>query len=300
MAPFLPLLSLHKSENVRIGRGVGNSIPPSLTMFDQETNPQTNMLTHAFYADLGQSLVRRDIQHHSAIGAVLPVGTVTNTFSDLFVVSGLGVTAGTGLTLDVAPGTIQSRMFGGQLASSGGVLTPSPPSSTLSRIDLVYVGPDGNVHVAGGPYLGNTNPRPPTYNLLYVAQSGATAGTFTLSFTYNNTSYTTAAIAYNAAASAVASAILAAIGTYPASSFNVVDNGTLGTSPVVLLAQNGLSGQFNNLTVNTAGLTGGTVTAFVGAPPTFGGSVLPLAFVYVPANAASSSAYTIIGYTLTS
>lgn len=305
--PYLPIVSLNGQQNVRIGRGPGKSVPKSLTLFDQATNPQSGFLPSAFYADLSQSEVRRDVQRHSAIGAVIPVGAASLTvWSDLFVASGLAVTDGTGNSVNVAAGVIQSRLFGGQLSVSAVSGLAVAAASAFDRTDLVVVDAGGNLTVIQGAPAAAAA----TYEVDSVVTSGTpTGGTFTLGFTYGGFNYKTTTIAYNASAATVASDILAATGgpALPASTLA----GTGGALPtaVTLTASGALEGPITNQHIVANALTGGTTpavtftvtTAGVGAAvPSFAGGSLPLATVFVPSTATSSSNYTITSVALTS
>lgn len=313
MPPYLPVVSIERSRStqVRLGSGPGTTVPPSIDLGDTVTAPQSGALHHAFYADLGQALVRRDLQRHSAIGQVLVVGVPSNTvWSDLFRASGSGlaVSAGSGFGLNVSAGTIQSRLYGAayQLpvaAITGGALLPQPPS-TGDRTDLVVVDAAGNISVIPG------SPATATYEIDSVTTTGTpTGGTFILSFKYNGYFYTTSTIAYNAAASAVASAVLAATGGPALPAASLTGSGGALPTAVTLTASGALEGPITGQTANGAALTGGTsptatftqTTAGVGGQaPTLGGNYLPLAYVFVPSTATSSSNYTITNIVLTS
>ena len=76
MPPYLPLVSVSRSQNIRLGQGPGNAVP-TMTL----DNP------YPFYADLGVSEVRRDLQHHVAVGAILVVGAISLTVSSDYYIS---------------------------------------------------------------------------------------------------------------------------------------------------------------------------------------------------------------------
>lgn len=304
MAPFLPIVSISRSQAVRIGHGP-NAAPPSITY--NSGNPQTGGLPYLFYADLADGNVRKDLQHHQAIGAILEMGAPSLTvWSDLFKVSGLAVSNGTGFALSVASGTIQSRFYGAQLAVSAQTVTPAAPSST-DRTDLVVVSPAGVVSIIQGAAAGAAA----TYEVDSVATSGTpTGGTITLGFTYNGFNYTTGTIAYNASASTVASAILAATGGPALPSGSLTGSGgPLTTAAVTLTASSALEGPISNQRVVANALTGGTnpsatftqTTAGSGSLTSgYGGSTLPLATVFIPSTATSNSNYTTTSVALTS
>lgn len=301
MPPYLPIVSLSRSQAVRIGRN-NYSVPNQLKQATDAsvTNPQTKALFTLFYANLGDGQVRRDIQHHTTLGAILPMGSPSlSVWCDLFKVSGLAVTAGSGFALSVATGVIQSRFYGSpaQLTVSAGSLTPAAPSA-FDRVDQVTVTPAGALVLIPG----TSAKAAATYEVDSVVTSGVpTGGTFVLSFVYNGFTYTTAAIAYNAAASAVASAVLAATGGPTLSTTLTGSGGALPTA-VTLTASGSLEGPITNQIFNGAALTGGTApsgtftttTAGVGAVPKIpGGLALPLANIFIPSTATSSSSYVI-------
>lgn len=317
MPPYLPVASITRSQQVRLGRGPGLAKVRELNPTDSPIGYQSGALLGPFYADLGQGNVRRDLEHHLAIGAVLPLGVPSKTvYTDLFAPSGLAVTAGSGYALNVAAGVIQSRWSGAQINVPATTVTPGAPPAYGTRTDLVLVSATGAVSVvAGAPdTLGA-----PTYEVDTVATTGTpTGGTFQLGFNYNGFWFVTGNIAYNAAASAVATAVLAATGgpnNVALSSFApgaalTGSGGALTTAPVTLTAGGGLEGPITNVQVVANALTGGTTPGVTftrvtqgagGQSQTPGGSALVLAAVNIPATATSSSNYTITtGQLLTS
>lgn len=306
MPPYLPVFSISRSQSIRLGRGPGNVTVSELNSGDIPINPQTGALIGPFYADLGNANTRRDYQHHQTLGALIDVGSSSNTvYTDLFG-SGLVVTAGTGFALNIAAGFITSRYSGAQIAVPAQVVTPAVPPLFGGRTDLVTVNAAGIVSIVAGTadLIG------PTYQVTSVATSGVpTGGTFKLGVTYNGFFFQTAAIAYNAAASAVATAVLAATGgpnnialsAYAPAAALTGSGGPLGTAAAVLTASAGLEGSFtvgvlaNALTGGTTPSATATVTTTgvgaVGAGPN--GSSLILAPVYIPSTASTSANYTI-------
>jgi hypothetical protein len=299
MPPYLPLVSLTKNQQVRLGRGVGSSVPTKLAS-GITADPQTGRIFYAFYADLGNGQVRRDLQHHTTLGSVLPVGPLTNAHnSDLFSSNASAVSAGTGLTVNVASQTITSRLFGNTIVAPA--QTVALPPLAGDAYYTVYVDGSGKVGAGAGtpaPFAG------PTPEVDSVTITGTpTGGTFTLSFTYNGFHYTTANIAYNAAATAVATAVSGATSTNGGPALEGAFTGAGGALPgaaVTLTAGAGIEGPLASLTAASA-LTGGTpaitylqVVPGAGATlPSFGGAVLPLAEVFVPATATTSGNFTI-------
>jgi hypothetical protein len=307
MAPFLPVVSINGQQQVRLGRGPGNAVPRSLNLGDTAITPQAGNLTCAFYANLGQAEVRRDLQRHSAIGSIISVGNLTlSLWSDLFAASGLVVSAGSGFGLNISAGILQSRLFGGQAAVAAvNGLTPVAPSA-FDRTDLVVISNNGVISVVQGPVATGAA----TYEVDSVVTSGTpTGGTFTLGFTYNGFNYTTGTIAYNASAATVASAILAATGGPALPSGTVTGSGGALPTAVTLTASGALEGPITNQRVVANALTGGAnpsvaytvTTPGVGATlPNFAGASLPLATVFIPSTATSSSNYTITNIAQTS
>lgn len=306
MPPFVPYLSVSRSQSVRLGRGPGNQNVAELNSGDTPTNPQTGALIGPFYADLGNNLVRRDVQRHQAIGALVSVGNVSNTvYTDLFAPSGLVVTAGTGFALNVSAGVIQSRYSGAQLAVPATTLTPLAPPLFGNRDDIVVVGPNGAVSLVAG----QADLVAPTYEVdALTATGGATGGTINIGFNYNGYWFQATGIGFAATAAAVGTAMLGATGgpnnetlaQFAPGATVTGAGGPLGTAPVTLTAGGGLEGPITNLQATNL-LTGGTpvvtftrTTPGVGASsPSNNGSYLILASVNVPAGAGSSAAYTI-------
>ncbi len=292
---YLPIVSLNRSQNVRIGR----SFPNELGANDQ----RGLTLFHATHVNLLDGNTRRNLQQHSAIGAYEVVGSVTEKWVDLYASTATIVSAGTGLTVDTAAFSLYSRLFTDQAplsvaATTNTIATPSSPVG--DTIYLITVGAAGQFEAIGG----GKSQGPPVYEVDSVAVTGTlTAGTFTLSFTYNNVNYVTAAIAYDATAAAVASAVEAATPVSPGPLGVALpttitgSGGPIGTAAVTLTASGLFEGPISNQAIDFAGVTGATGGSFTqttagsnGASfPTFNGSHLPLAFVLVPQNATAVS-----------
>lgn len=301
--PYLPIISISRSQSTRIGRGPGNSVPNEIDLGDLTINPQTGGLITLFYANLGDPNVRRDYQHHSAIGALDSIGTASlSVTSDLFAAAGLAVTAGTGFAVNVAAGTLQARFYGGQLAVGAQVVTPGAPSAT-DRTDLVIINNLGVVSVVAGLLSGV-----PVYEIDTLTSTN-TAGTFGLEFTYNGSNYTTATnLAFNSTAAAVAAAVNAATGGPRLPATFTGTGGPLGTAAVTLTASSALEGPLTNQAIIPNALTGGAAS-FVRttqgsgggqAPVPPGGNVMALAEVFIPSTATSSANYVIDTIALTS
>lgn len=303
MPPFLPLVGLSRSQDVRIGRGPGNTVVSQMNMGDEATNPQKGGIFSTFYADLGQAHVRKDLQRHAAIGAFETVGVASNTvYSDLFSVdSGFALTpSASNLTVAVGAGHIASRFYGTKLAVSGATVTLTAPSFG-GQMNYIYVGPNGSIGVwAGVPDLAA-----PTYEAWSFTAGAATLGTFTVQFLWNGFIFTTAGIAYNATGAAVATAITGATGGPNNATFGDTSAGTvtgggtaLPTGPATAVFSAGAEGPVVPLFVDSSGLTGGTAaltrtTVGVGAQSPFpSGNALVLGGYYVPAGTTAASAAT--------
>lgn len=154
---------------------------------------------------------------------------------------------------------------------------------------------------------------PPTeaWEVTSPANNGATAGTWTISVTYNGTTQTTSALAYNASAATVESALnalsfngfnassgVAWVGPTGQGCFCVARGDGFANTPFVIIA-NGMAGA--TLTVNGGGLTGGTaltVTQYLGdvaknIPTDAGGNAVPfLLFVAGSGNDVGATGYT--------
>lgn len=153
MAPFLPVLALSRSQNIRIGRSPNAVKVPELALGDAAgTNPQSGALAVPAYIDLGDGQSRRDLQHHMAIGALLTVGSISDTVtSDLFFASGVTPTASaTNMTVSVSAGDLESRTYGNTLAVGAQTVTLANADATNPRIDRLVVDEAGTVSVIEG------------------------------------------------------------------------------------------------------------------------------------------------------
>jgi hypothetical protein len=306
--PFLPVFSISRSQSVRLGRGPGNQNVPELDSGDTPFNPQTGALISPFYADFGNSYVRRDYQRHQAIGALIDVGSTSLTqYSDLFTASGLVVSAGTGFTLSLSAGTVQSRYSGWQLSVAAGTnaYTPAPPPAFGNRTDLVVLNSAGIVSIITGA----ADLAAPTYQVVTLTPSASlSGGSFFLGFSYNGYWFKTATTASSAVASTIATNVLAATGGPNATALSSFAPGAALTgaggalsagTAVTLTSSAGLEGNLTNIEVLTSSLTGGTLSAATttqgvgnyGATPN--GNYLVLAQVLVPSTATTSANYTI-------
>lgn len=147
MATYLPIRSISRSQSVRIGTQV---VTPSTTT----------------YVDISDGKTRRDLSHHTAIGAVIVVGPLSANNSDAVVISGGAVTAGTGLSVNVSAGELEVRSSGvhvnGAAATNHAL---SAAHATLDRTDLVWwdttsgaVGHTNGANAAAGTSVAPTTP----------------------------------------------------------------------------------------------------------------------------------------------
>jgi hypothetical protein len=272
--PFIPVFSISRSQSVRLGRGPGSAKVHEIYGGDRPVNPETGGLNVLFYANLNDPLVRRDYQHHSALGALSSGGNVSLTeTSDLFADAGsFQVSAGTGLSINVSDGNLFGRTFGGNITVPAVTNVPlaSAPATGV-RVDTVAIDNTGKVFVVQGVPAAASQ----VYEVDSVATTGApTGGTVTLTYTYNGSTFTTAPIAYDATAAQVAAAVQAA-GALPGTLTGT--GGPLGTAAVTLTASGGLTGTFSNLSA-TSSLTGGTTPTVTYTQTTAGvqGPVAPV------------------------
>lgn len=291
MAPFLAVVGFSRSMSIRLGKGPGNSVVQQIGMGDLPINPQTGGLNVLFYANLGDPNVRKDYQHHAAIGAIDSVGVLqtspTGNTSDLFMTSGgFAVTAGSGLSVNVALGVLHGRTFGGVLDVPAVTnLALQTPNTTLGRIDVIAVDNTGRVFSAAG------TPAPAqVFEVDTLTLTGATGGTLSLTGAYNGVPFTVSGLSVTATAAQVATAVLAATGL---ASGIAGTGGALGTGAVTLTASGIATGTFSNLAVNTSAATGAPVASYVQTTagvlgpqaPVVSGNSNGIATVVVAANA---------------
>jgi hypothetical protein len=303
---YLPVVAFSRSMSLRLGRGAGSSVVPQLGMGDLPINVQTGALNILFYANLSDPNVRKDYQHHAAIGAIDSVGSLSTTVtSDMFAKSGIVASAGTGLAVNTTAGVLVGRTFGGAIdvaavtgvAGTGPLAVPAA-STTQPRIDAVYINASGGLAIAQG-----ANAPTQVYEVDSVATTGApTGGSILLTFTYNGQTFTTNPatnpISNVATAANIAAAVQAA-GNLPGTLTGT--GGPLGTGAVTLTASGALTGTFSNFVVTNL-LTGGTnpaatytqTTAGVQGPvaPTVGGACQVVATYSVLANATGPTSFT--------
>jgi hypothetical protein len=139
MATYLPVRSLNRSQQVRVGT---TKLTPDTTS----------------YVDITDGAVKRDLQRHSAIGAVVVVGGLTGSNTDAVVNTGAVVDQGTSaadLILGVSAGEIRVRSTGAvvAVAANNAVVTLTAADATNGRLDLVVADTTSGVvtAVAGTP-----------------------------------------------------------------------------------------------------------------------------------------------------
>lgn len=206
MGVFLPIRAYNRSQKVRIGN-------------------QDVTATETTYIDVSDIKVRKDYTYHSALGAVIPVGDLRQNGKAFVVWSGCTVSEGVADTdriITVAAGELRLE-DGTYVAVSSQDLTVTNADASLDRVDAVVVDDSGTASIIKGtPSADPQNPDVGSDVLLayvdvvaaggadevqQVTLTGATSGTFTLTFS----TQTTAAIAYNAAATTGGSSVRAAL-----------------------------------------------------------------------------------------
>jgi hypothetical protein len=151
--PYIPILALNRSQQLRIGNaqgGVGgNKVPQELG----NDIKASGGLSQPFYVDLSVPENRRDLQRHGALGAYIVVGSITNTNVNPVVASGGQVTPGTGVSVNVAAGTLHNRLTGADVdgasaANDGLTLTTTSGQSQVFLIS--WNNTTGAVQVTAG------------------------------------------------------------------------------------------------------------------------------------------------------
>jgi hypothetical protein len=284
---YLPVVSLSRSQSVRLGRGMGNSVVNELNMGDLAVNPQTGALITLYYANLNDPWVRKDFQHHSTLGAIVAAGPLTTAHtSDLFAQTAAPtVAAGTGLSVTVPSFVLVGRTFGGVITvPTQTSLVVQPNTSGATRTDAVVVNNAGQVEVITG-----TPNEAGTSEVDTVTVTGApTGGNFTLAGTYDGVPFVTAPLAYNATATTVADAVADAANynsTTTASGGPLPGTAAVLTTPGIALSGLSAAGSFTGGT--TPAVTYVQTTPGAVASPTVGGNVQVLA-TFVVANAATA------------
>lgn len=123
MAEYLPIRALTRSQQVRIGG-------------------QTIGTVHNYYVDINDGKTRKDLQTHSAIGAIIVTGPVSATSGDVVVTSGAVTNQGTSATdmiVTTLDGTLRNRDTGAQITVNSTNTTIATADATNPRIDLIQV-----------------------------------------------------------------------------------------------------------------------------------------------------------------
>lgn len=169
MAVYLPVRSLNRSSAIRIGT-------------------QTATTGTTIYVDISNASVRRDLAHHTSIGQVLVVGGLSQSNVDTVVTTGGTVTAGAGLTVNVAAGETRTRSTGAYVAGAAATnqALAAAPSAGNERTDLVSWSSSGAVVVTNGTVAAtgaSVVPATPTGNTplatVLVPASATVPGTIT-------------------------------------------------------------------------------------------------------------------------
>lgn len=135
MALYLPIRAISRSQGVRVG---GTKVSTTTTK----------------YVDISDGQTRRELNHHSAIGAVVVVGPLTATDSDIVVETGGLVTANGSpdQAVDVSAGEVRVRSTGEWTAfTAASNLSATAAHGSLARVDIVQVdSTDGTVSYKAG------------------------------------------------------------------------------------------------------------------------------------------------------
>jgi hypothetical protein len=140
MAPFLPIRAYNRSQNVRIG---GSKVGVTTT---------TNV-------DLGDTQTRREFAHHSAIGAVYPVGPLQASDAPGGVVPDPNGTANLNVIEDAGGASTEVDYDGGVLKLQDGTFVTvaagtgvdlGVADTTYGRYDIVHVDSTGTVGFTNG------------------------------------------------------------------------------------------------------------------------------------------------------
>jgi hypothetical protein len=151
MGEFLPVRALNRSQNVRINKTRVTS-------------------TKTVYVDLGNATAKRELQHHSALGAVIPVGPLSFTSNQVVVKYGVftdqGVN-GTDLVVRTYEGVIVDRETSATVDVVQTDTTLAAADATNPRNDLIQVKTaDGTVSkVTGTPAVSPAVPAAETGNI---------------------------------------------------------------------------------------------------------------------------------------
>jgi hypothetical protein len=123
MSRYLPILGIHRSNSYRVG--LQKLVPDNV-----------------IYVDIDDGAVKRDLQRHSAIGAYIIVGPLSQDTGDVVVQWGLQTTegaSGADLVITTEAGELRNRETGDLVDVDQTDLTIATADVTNPRIDLVQV-----------------------------------------------------------------------------------------------------------------------------------------------------------------
>lgn len=135
--------------------------------------------------DLDDARVRRDLAHHSTLGAFTSLGSASNAEGTATVYSGGVVSAGTGLTVDVTVGELRTDDGDFNVIDAANDLALDANASGDDRVDLISVPEAGGapVETAGTPGATPVAPDTPADHIplatVAVADAAAVPGTIT-------------------------------------------------------------------------------------------------------------------------
>jgi hypothetical protein len=157
MAAYLPIRAISRSQSVRVGS-------------------QKALVDSTIYVDVTDGKVKRDLQHHAAIGAFLVVGPITEDTGDVIVDWGLQTTqgvSGADLIITTEAGELVNRQTGDKVDVDSTDLTLSDADATNPRIDIVQVHTGTGVVTKkdGTAAATPSQPAPDASNLLIAAVS---------------------------------------------------------------------------------------------------------------------------------
>jgi hypothetical protein len=179
MPPYLPLVSLNRSNKVRIN---GQTIPALSQILADIDTYSPNDAEGPAYVDLGATSepgtpVWKEVAYHSSIGQVLVYGALAN---NLVQVTGLFTTAdGSDLVLTVSSGTVKDLVAGTVLAVPAAQTVTVVADGTHPRIDTIQINKTTGVvsFVAGTPAVSPVAPAAATGNIALSHVAIATSAT---------------------------------------------------------------------------------------------------------------------------
>lgn len=176
MAPFLPIVALSRSQNVRIGRSPNAVSVPDFGQFNSTApgkDAQTGALNVPAYVDLGDPIHRRDLQRHSSVGGVIGIGPISQTVTSDLLISGsqpTAVTVTNQLKATLGAFTLKSRTYGATMAVAGKTVSFAANAVANPRNDLVVADNFGNLSVVQGTAAASPVDPPVPANKTVVAR----------------------------------------------------------------------------------------------------------------------------------